>query len=325
MRVATALLLMFLPAVALAQTDAQTEPGLAERVAELEKRVERLEQENRALRAAISSQKSQRWAKQLKDGLRADVVSGDRKLAELVIDREGWGQSRPEDVAAVAVSVARTIFSALPPVDRPTILLIRANDVPRTLSQKGPAGEYIVQLATGDRLWAQLAYQFSHECGHVLCRELDERAPQHWFEEAFCEALSLWTMDQMAMSWKTAAPYESWQSYSTSLAQYVEAIRSRMERPESLPEWYATYRKLLDREPYDRPKNRIVAEHIATLGHKQPESLRAYLYLRKTPPEENTFESLLAAWHGDCPDDLQFVPREMAKLLGVTLPVPAEN
>lgn len=312
MRFAVAILVTLLPAIAYAQS----ERGLIQRVTDLERRIQRLEAENQALRGMITVMP---YLQQAEGGQRVEVKRGDRSLAKLVIGRKGWGEGRPEDVAAVTGSVAKTVFSVIPPADAPTLIILRSEHGPRALANRGPEGECIILLDTGDRLWAQLAYQLAHEFGHVLCRDLNEDAPQHWFEEAFCEALSIWTIEQMAQSWKTAAPYDSWTSYAESLGKYVKDVRSKVDRPSNIGEWYASHRQLLDRESYDRDKNRVIAEQIASRAQTRPEYLQAFLYLRSKPPAANTIESLLQTWLANCPNDLKFVPNEMAKLLGVTV------
>jgi hypothetical protein len=307
------LLALIFPCCAWAQTDGE----LVQRVEALEQRVASLEAQHRKLLGVMSVM---HYIHEAKDGRRVAVTDGDQVIANLVIGQRDWGESRPEDVAAVAVSVAKTIFAAIAPQDTPTILILRSEHGPRALSNRGPNNEYIILLNTRDRLWAQLSYQLAHEFGHVLCRDLNEHAPQHWFEEAFCEAMSIWTLEKMAQSWKTDPPYDAWASYAESLAQYVADVRSKVQPPNDFGVWYAAHRRFLDGEPYDRDKNRIIASHIATQANARPDYLRAFQHLRATPPDSNTIESLFQVWHSSCENDLQFVPRDLANLLGVRDP-----
>jgi hypothetical protein len=297
----------------------QEERGLLDRVAELERRVGDLEGENRALRGTFSILPHLHAAL---DGHRLDVSRDGRLIARLTIGRAGWGESSIQDVAAVADSVAATVFAALPPPGVPDILVLRSEAGPRILSQRGPAGEYIILLNTQDRLWAQFAYQFAHELGHLLCGELNEDAPQHWFEESFCEALSIWALERMAETWREHPPYESWQPYAESLAEYAANVRATVESPPSLSAWYAEHSELLDAESYDRAKNRVVATMILEGAESRPEFLRAFVYLRATPVTANDMQSLLAAWESSCPKELQSIPREVAETLGVAFGEP---
>lgn len=295
---------------------AQESQDLTKRLADLERRVSQLETENRSLRGTLSVLK---YVQQSEDGHTVELKQQGELIAKLIVARDGWGDSRVEDVAAVAESVAETIFEVIPPEDKPTILVTRSKYGPRTLSNRGPNNEYIIFLNTGDRLWAQLSYQLSHELGHVLCRDIDPNANQHWFEESFCEALSLWTMETMAQSWKTKPPYPSWASYAKNLGQYVVNIKNKVNRPQDMGIWYATHRELLDRESVDREKNRIVAAHIASRGKARPEYLNAFLYLRTGRKSANQIEPFLNSWLESCPDHLKFVPRDIALLLNVQM------
>lgn len=314
MRFLTFLLLaLSFPSVAWTQADGP----LVQRVVELERRVANLEAQNRRLMGAMSVL---HYIHDAKDGRRITVKQGDRVVANVVVGQRDWGDSRSEDVAAVAKSVAEIAFSAIPPQDTPTIVILRSEYGPRALSNRGPNNEYIILLNSGDRLWAQLSYQLAHELGHVLCRDLNEDAPQHWFEEAFCEAMSIWTLERMSQTWKTDPPYDTWASYADSLAKYVADIRNKVQHPNDYAVWYKEHRRFLDGEPYDRVKNRIVASHIATQAHARPDYLRAFLYLRAKPPATNTIESLFDAWHSSCTNELKSVPHDVANLLGVRAP-----
>ena len=296
---------------------AQADAGLEQRIADLEQRVARLEKENRRLLGARSVM---HYIHDSQDGQRIAISLEDKVVANVVVGQRGWGESRTEDVAAVVESVARTVFTTIPPQDTPTIIVLRSEHGPRALSNRGPNNEYIVLLNSGDRRWAQLSYQLAHELGHVLCREVNERAPQHWFEEAFSEAMSIWTLEKMSQTWKTNPPYQTWASYADSIAQYVADIRSRVQQQKNMSAWYAKHRQVLDKEPYDRDKNRIIAAHIATQAKTRPDYLRAFLYLRTSKPSSNTIESLFQAWHSSCPNELKYVPHDQAKLLGVKIP-----
>lgn len=313
MRPLACLFAILIPGAAYGQADS----ALVQRVTELERRIEKLEAENHRMRAALSVL---HYIHDAKDGQRVTITEGDRTVATLLVANRGWGASRPEDVAAVVKSVAGIVFAALPPRDVPTIIVQRSPNGPRALSNRGPNNEYIVLLNTGDRLWAQLSYQLAHELGHVVCRELSERAPQQWFEEAFCEALSIWTLQQMGHTWQTEPPYASWASYAPSLAKYAADVHAKAEQPNNFRGWYAEHRDRLNRDSYDRDANRVVAAHMVNRANARPEYLRAFLYLRSTPLAANSMESLIEAWHSSCPDDLKFVPIDVAKVLGIKPP-----
>lgn len=296
---------------------AQTGQELEKRVAELEARVKQLEDENRALRNSISVMP---YLQQASGGPRVDIDNNGQKLATLIVSPEGWGKSPVENVAAVAASTIHTLYSAMPPAEPPTIVLVRVTTgSPKALSARGPQGEFIVQVNTGDMLWAQLAYQFAHELGHVACGKPDPAAPQQWLEEAFCEACSIWTLEHMAEVWKTRPPYSNWASYGENLRQYAEDVRAKVDRPQNHGLWYNKHRDHLDKNVADRDLNRVVAEEIFVKAQARPELIKAFLYLRASDPADNTIEARLKAWRDGCPAELKFAPEEMARLLGVKI------
>ncbi|MEZ6065862.1 MAG: hypothetical protein R3B90_09185 [Planctomycetaceae bacterium] len=274
-----------------------------------------LEARNRELLGAMSVL---HYIHDARDGRHMAVTQGDRVVANLIVGQRDWGESQPEDVAAVVASVANTVFSAIPPQDSPTIIVLRSEHGPRCHTAGRETSTSFCSTRVID--CGHSCHISSHELGHVLCRAINEDAPQHWFEEAFCEAVSIWTLERMALEWKTDPPYSNWSSYAERLAEYAADVRSKVLRPSDFAAWYATHRRFLDDEPYDRDKNRVVASHIAAKANSDPDYLRAFLHLRSSPPDSNTIEALLQAWHSSCADDLKFVPRDVANLLGVPAP-----
>lgn len=273
-------------------------------------------------RAAPGHESIRGFLDQVEEGLAVTAKIDDKRTARLVFAREGWG-GRPEDVAAVCVSCAETIFTAIKPEPgrEPTVLVIRDPQGPIALTQRGPDGQVIVLLSTGDRRWSQVAYQFSHELGHVLCGDLTLTKPQRWFEESFCESLSLWTMDKMGIAWKTRPPYPNWKSYAPHLSEYIGKVRDRAATPKSLADWYRKQRDHLTAEPYDRPKNLIPAKQLAAEAHQNANFYQAFIYLRRPGKNQaDTLPWLLVNWHSHCPAELKFAPARVAELLEIELP-----
>lgn len=289
-----------------------------ESVDELKARVAELERENQRLRNLLATGT---YTQRVQGGVETRARTPDGRNVTLVVAPRGWGGSQAQDVAAVCVSTAEIVFKAIapPPGREPKILVVPDAQGPMVLSARGPRGEYVVLLNTRDRLWAQLAYQFSHELGHVVCGDLSLKMPQHWFEEAFCESMSLWTLSEMGTSWKTNAPYPNWSSYAPNLKNYIENVKVRVSEPSSIPDWYRQNRKLLDSQAYDRDKNLVVARRIASFADADPEFYRSFLFMRrKTESQVNSMEWLFADWIENCPPDLRNHPRNLAKLLGIT-------
>ena len=258
---------------------------------------------------------------QAKGGVKRKVSIDGRVVAQLTVAKGVWGGARAEDMAAVCESVMQTICKVIPPNKgrEPECIVVYSKRGPMVLSRRGPKGEYIVLLNTQGRVWAQVAYQFSHEIGHVLCGDLSLKMPQHWFEEAFCEAMSLWTMETLSQTWKQNPPYANWKSYAPYLKKYVDQVGNRIDAVDDLQAWYLKHRNELTANAYDRDKNLVLAKWIVKQAKKDKQFLRAFYFMR--PREEkkqvNRMASLISDWKQMCPEHLQFCPDKIAETLGI--------
>lgn len=288
-------------------------------VATLKNRIAELEAENSELYELVTMLE---YSLKVQDGVEDETSIGDGRTAHLVVAPEGWGDCSPEGIMVVCQSCAETVFQAIRPEKgrELTILVIPDAYGPMVLSQRGTNGEYLVLLNSGDRYWAQVAYQFSHELGHILCGDLSLEKPQRWFEESFCESLSLWTLDKMGVSWKTKPPFETWKSYAPRITDFINEVRDRVPDPTSLSDWYRQHRLHLGGEPYDRDKNLALAKYLAKEAHKDPAFFQAFYYLRRNnSTSDDSMEKLLADWMAECPEQLQFAPQAIADTMGLTL------
>ncbi len=106
--------------------------------------------------------------------------------------------------------------------------------------------------------WIQLAYQFGHELGHVLCNSWVWKAeltpPTRWLEEAMVEAFSIRGLGLLADSWERDPPFPHNAGYAKAIRAYrqnlIEGYRKGPDgRPVSnLAEWYHANRATLDRD-----------------------------------------------------------------------------
>ncbi len=285
----------------------------------LKARIAALETDNRELQSRINILN---YVVQARSGIEREVSLEEGQRVKLHIAAEGWGTGGADNVASVCASVAETIFYVIRPAkdQELTILIVPNAQGPKALAARGPNNESIVFLNTQGIYLSQVAYQFAHELGHVLCGDPTLRSPQHWFEEAFCESLSIWTMDRMGVSWKTNAPYGNWKSYAPRLSEYSDNVKNRIPATDNMAQWYQDHRDELDRQPTDRDKNLVLARQLAMEAHKNPDFYQAFYYLRSElgPNSVNSIEWLLADWKENCPDDLKFAPQIVADLLKVT-------
>nr|MCS5632398.1 hypothetical protein [Pirellulaceae bacterium] len=160
----------------------------------LKKRIAELEAENVTLRKIIADIQSA--VKSVPDS--AAPNSGTTNQLRIVILPGDWGESNLADIKKVCDSAAAMLMTHLPDDNFAPIMVQRNKSGPITLYRRGQGNEYIVQLDTSDRAWAQLAFQFAHEFCHVICNYRDVTNQQLWFEETLCECASLYALRQMA-------------------------------------------------------------------------------------------------------------------------------
>ena len=274
-------------------------PARAEDDARLQKRIAELETENRALRKILggiqdalkSVPKSTVPAASDSQGLRIVIVPGD------------WGDSGLTDMRKVCESAAGTLLANLPDDGFAPILVERGKASPITLFRRGEGHEYLVRLNTSNRAWAQCAFQFAHEFGHIACNYRNFKNPQMWFEETLCECASLFALRRMAVEWKTNPPYTNWKSYSSSLASYAADRMKKFEgREESTAAFYKQHQQELEKAATNRDLNGFLAVKLLPLFEKTPGSWQAVRYLNLGDPKENSsLADYLSGWHHRVP------------------------
>ena len=173
---------------------------------------------------------------------------------QIVVAPGNWGNVDPQDIQVVLDSVASEFrpFVARPQGAQGTVKLrvVPRGNSPRVLYERGPAGEYVVQLTARDERWFQYAYQFSHELCHILSN-FDHKERQgdtvvtgnQWFEESLCETASLFTLKRMAASWADHPPGRKWIGYGKVFGSYAEHLLAenhrRLPANQTLSQWYA--------------------------------------------------------------------------------------
>ena len=152
----------------------------------------------------------------------------------------------PENFQVVCKSAAMAIARYYPKRQFKPILIPKAdNGFPVKLDQLGPKGESQIMLSIGDGwMWNQIAYQFAHEFTHILINQGQPGSgPNHWINEAFCEAVSYQALKQMAKDWESHPPYPNWRGYAKHHNSYAEKyLGKEKDRPEGM-EFIAWFRK----------------------------------------------------------------------------------
>src|SRR5262245_35006495 len=171
------------------------------------------------------------WAWMMLAAVAAGAQEPRERLA-IRVASEGWGDAGRADITKVLQSAGSSLAACVPDRQFPPIDVSRSTTTPITLFKRGPAGEIRVKLNVEGTYWAQFAFQFGHEMGHIVCGFEEYPNPNLWFEETLCEAASLFVLGRMAESWKTRPPYPHWKDYSGALQKYRDERMEKAKLPE---------------------------------------------------------------------------------------------
>jgi hypothetical protein len=242
-------------------------------------------------------------------------------LPDIQVVRDGWGQAAPATVKRVFESTAREIWKHCPN-RKLSPIIVSAKGGPIVLYDRGPNGEFVVRLNTGDLYWSQYAYQFAHEFCHILCNYDQDKTGNKWFEESICEMASLFALRRMGESWKTLPPFGHWKGYAKHLTAYAEdrMKKSRLPKDKTLVDWYERHAERLHGTAVDRELNNVVATALLPLFEADPQHWAAVAYLNHGKPEKpQTFAEFLTDWHKHCPKRHRDFVTRVAKEFGVEL------
>ena len=171
-----------------------------------------------------------------------------------------WGGSLPNDAAAVISRMREACLSGVRLLSdhQPDRLRVddQASGPPHIwLHSDNPTTAWVV-VDVGTRAWSQLAYQFGHELGHVLCNswmwKVETPPPSRWLEEALAEAFSIRGLGRLADAWERNPPFPNDSRYAQALRSYrrdlIEKYRKAgATQPVSdLSAWLRANRTLLD-------------------------------------------------------------------------------
>jgi len=242
------------------------------------------------------------------------------------VEQGDWGTARTQDIETVLASVADVLVPYFPQRASSRVRVASSRQGPRVLLEKSPDGAYLVLLNVQDTRWDQFAYQFSHELCHIFSnsghREMsgDVVARDHqWFEEALCEAVSLFTLKQLASSWEHSPPYPRWKDYAPAFREYAERLSGEKHRhlppDKSVADWYVENREVLESNPYLREKNEFLATQLIALLEEAPGRLGAigYLNLEKSTFSKS-FGGYLDSWYTCCPEEIRDFARRVISL-----------
>lgn len=217
----------------------------------------------------------------------------------LQVSFDGWGLSDPADVTAVVRNCADHMLPLFDSDPTGPILVMYDESGPMACRIED-ADAHIIKLSSRDRLWAQLAYQFTHEFCHVLTKHwlvpLNHRFS--WFMESICEVSSLYFLRRMSETWRIQPPYPNWLFYSASLGSYVDdrLAEVSMVSNHELNAWIISKLPQLMANPYERELNSVVAANLLPLFESNPRLWAATSKINIAPKLDGSLDDYFDYW-----------------------------
>ena len=223
-----------------------------------------------------------------------------------------WRGSPPDAVMRVVSRVREVALCgfALLSDRQPKKLRIesRGADFPAIWLHNEDADLAWVLVVIGDRNWSQLAYQFGHELGHVLCNSWEQiavpSAPCQWLEESLAEAFTLRGLGLLAASWESDPPLANEAAYANEV-RYQRDYRIKpyaaQARNESCAAWFHKARATLDRQGGESSAEGPATLEILAEMERNNSSVADLGALNRWPTRSGApLEDYLTLWEQSC-------------------------
>jgi hypothetical protein len=152
---------------------------------------------------------------------------------------------------------------------------------------------YDFDLTAPNDDWCRHVYQFAHETCHVLAQFQQWQHPNQWFEEAVCEAASLYALETMSsLGTEGQGPcvnlfYEHPpRPFHEAMQHYVDTLIAEPERQFDgvcLAQWLNQNEASLRQNPYQRELTNIVANKLLGFFAATPTYWTAVEFLNAKP------------------------------------------
>lgn len=229
----------------------------------------------------------------------------------LNVENGGWGNVPKESIETVLYSVADELLSRLPNKLTVPIVISHTNNAPVALYERGPEGEYRVQLHASGENWHLYVYEFAHELCHILSNYeenigADTTKYNQWFEETLCETASLYALKKLAATWAVSPPEPKWADEAKRLNRFFNHLVNEGHRqlPPHTPlgNWLRDNEEHLRHDPYLRQKNEVVANLLLPLFQENPQNWEALNYLNLDPDDaRDSLGNYLRHWYKNAP------------------------
>jgi hypothetical protein len=168
-----------------------------------------------------------------------------------------WGSSPPEAAFRVLSRVREACLTSVALLSdrQPKRIRVesRSGGFPAIWLHDDDASMAWILVTIGACDWCQLAYQFGHELGHVLCNSWDKlaypRAPCQWLEESLVEAFTIRGLGILAEAWERDPPFEGDCGFSDAIRRYRNNLIARYEAQSSHSScsvWFRAARRSLE-------------------------------------------------------------------------------
>lgn len=219
-----------------------------------------------------------------------------------------WGGGSREDVTKVLQSVADQLLAHCPDRKLAKIIVSPSDDVPISLYKKGPNGEYRVQLSARETYWAQYAFQFAHEMGHILCNYDRRKAGVNlWFEECLCDTSSMFVLQKLKPAWEQEPPYPNWKGFAPAFAKYRDNLLKpddrRLADGVTLPAWLKDNLIGMTKERELTARSKLVSGYLVPLFDEHPEGWQTLAWINLGEQDRDAdFATFLQGWHDRLPE-----------------------
>ncbi len=257
---------------------------------------------------------------------KAQHLNSKKMGLSLEVQEGGWGSAQKEAIETVLYSVADELLSRLPKKLAAPIVVSHTDNGPVALYERGPAGEYRVQLHASGENWHLYVYEFAHEFCHILSNYEANVGPDttkynQWFEETLCETASLFTLKNLAATWEVSPPAPQWSEQARKLRRFFDHLVAEGHRqlPPHTPlgAWLQENEEGLRHDPYLRNKNEVLANLLLPLFQENPQNWAALNYLNLDPSDaRNSLGEYLGHWYENAPfEHKEFIGGVLALLL----------
>ena len=226
-----------------------------------------------------------------------------------------WGHMDPRSVERVLERMRQSCLSGVRLVSdrQPTHLRVEEHTFGPPAVWLHPDGRSMAWIIVdiGERAWAQLAYQFGHELGHVLANSWQAHAepkpPCQWLEEAMVEAFSIWGLGRLAERWKRDPPFAHDNAFGNAIEDYRQNVIQRYAKlaadqgfSQDHATWFTNHRAEIEGMGLN-PFARAASLSILNEYEQNPDCVEALGALNRWPGRTGVpIDGYLSQWKASC-------------------------